>query len=293
MTLAARQHGCISLAQATALGVSKETVSRRARDRRWERVLPRVYVVRGSPRTWEQRLFAAILWGGPGAVACGRAAAALWGFPGSRRGTVEISLSWGTRAPGGVVVRRLSLHPGDRTVLDGFPVTTAGRTLVDAAVRMRGWNAFDAAFHYCLHERLTDLESLKLLSTRHSGPGNSGGARLRNALAAYAADRPAASPLESRCARKLDRSGLPAARRQYEVRIEGRRRFLDFAWPTQRVALEVDGFRWHSSRAAWESDRARHGELRRAGWTVITATHDDIERRFDRLEAELAALVAR
>ncbi|HYO61558.1 MAG TPA: DUF559 domain-containing protein, partial [Actinomycetota bacterium] len=181
----------------------------------------------------------------------------------------------------------------DLTTLRGLPVTTAARTLADVAGRLDR-RRFDAAFHHCLHERLTDLSRLREVAARRSGPGFPGAARVREALALYAPeDRPAASPLEARCARLLARSRLPAPRRQHEVLVAGRRRMLDFAWPDAGVALEIDGYRWHSSRGAWETDRARNSELRRAGWTVIHATHDDLERGFDRVVDELAVLIAR
>ncbi|MDQ3953386.1 MAG: type IV toxin-antitoxin system AbiEi family antitoxin domain-containing protein [Actinomycetota bacterium] len=290
--VAARQHGCVVLGQALACGLSREGVLRRHRSGRWRRVLPGVYVINGAPDTWEQRLFAAALWGGEGVAVSGRSAATLWGFPGFRRGPVEISLPRARRRRSGLVVHRASLERIDVTSLDGLPVTTAARTLADVAARIDA-RSFDAAFHHCLHEKLTDLATLRELAVRLSGPGFAGIGRLREALGAYAADaRPAASPLEARCARMLAKSRLPAPRRQHEVRIGGRRRRVDFAWPAARVALEVDGYRWHSSRGAWESDRERLRDLRRAGWTVIQATHDDLERDFRRLEEELAALVA-
>ncbi|HEX2058854.1 MAG TPA: type IV toxin-antitoxin system AbiEi family antitoxin domain-containing protein [Actinomycetota bacterium] len=291
-TLAAEQQGCISWRQALACGLSPEGVSRRARNGRWRRVLPQVYVICGAPSTWEQRLFAAVLWGGDSAVLSAGSAATLWGFPRFRRGPVEIAHPGSRRSRREVVVHRTRLPEGDVTNLDGFPVTTAARTLADVAGRLEP-ESFDAAFHHCLHARLTDLPTLAAVSARHAGAGHPGAALLREALRAYSGGRASASPLEVRCARLLARSKLPAPTRQLEVRAAGKRRFLDFAWPEARVALEVDGYRWHSSRAAWESDRARARELRRAGWAVIQVTHDDLAHGFDRIADEIAALLAR
>ena len=289
---ARRQHGCLSLSQAIECGLSREGVARRVRSARWRRVLPRVYALVGAPETWEQRLWAAALWGGPGGAISGPSAAALWRFPGFRRGSVEISLPRGRRPRSGLVVRRVALVPADVTKLNGCPVTTAARTLFDVAARIE-LGSFDAAFHYCLHERLADLATLRAVAAVHAGPGHPGAGRFREAVALYSPDeRPAASALEAQCARRLARTSLPPPERQHEVRLGGRRRIIDFAWPRAKVALEVDGYRWHSSRSAWESDRARTRDLRRAGWTVIHATHDDIEHGFDRLADELASFVA-
>lgn len=289
--LAAEQRGCISLAQALACGLSREGVSRRVRGGRWRRALPRVYVIFGTPESWERSLFAAWLWGGDRAVVSAGSAAALWGFPGFPRAGVHIAHP-AKRSRHGIVVHRVGLEPRDVTTLDGLPVTTAARTLADVARVLTG-AGFDSAFHHCLHLRLADARELADLAARRAGAGYAGAPLLRRALTAYAGDRPAASPLEARCARLLGRSNLPAPKRQHEVTAGGKVRFLDFAWPESRVALEVDGYRWHSSRRAWESDRARIRDLRRAGWTVISVTYDDLRHGFDRVADELAGLIAR
>jgi hypothetical protein len=41
-----------------------------------------VFLVAGSPRTWEQRITAAVRWGGDGAVGSYKSATALWRFDG-------------------------------------------------------------------------------------------------------------------------------------------------------------------------------------------------------------------
>ena len=286
--LAGEQHGCISLPQALDCGLSRESVFRRVRSRRWERLLPGVYTIRGAPPTWEQRLMAATLWAGEGAALAGASAAALWRFPGFGPGPVEVVHPGTKHSRRGLVVRRVQLGPGDVTRLDRFVLTSPARTLLDVACRLVR-TRFDVAFHYCLHERLATTRDLQDLAARAPVPGLR---KLKESLGAYAGDRPAGSPLEAKLARLLRTSGLPAPRRQHPVRIAGRTRYLDFAWPSARVAVEADGYRWHSSRGAWESDRARLRELRRAGWTVIQVTHEDVVRGFDRLAEELAPLVA-
>ncbi|MGI8461988.1 MAG: endonuclease domain-containing protein [Solirubrobacterales bacterium] len=61
---------------------------------------------------------------------------------------------------------------------------------------------------------------------------------------------------------------------------------VDFVWTQQRLAVEVDGFRYHSSRHAFERDRARDVDIAALGYTVIRATwHQIVDEPF--------ALVAR
>ncbi|HEV2756032.1 MAG TPA: DUF559 domain-containing protein [Actinomycetota bacterium] len=219
----------------------------------------------------------------------GAAAAALWDLPGWPDGPLEVSHRGTKQSAFGIVVHRVSLSRADAAAVAPFPVTSPARTLADIAGRVQD-ASFDAAFHACLHRRLTDFGALRETFHRRARRGCAGAERMRRALDAYSpGDRPAASPLEASVARRLARSRLPAPRRQHAVWVAGRRRFLDFAWPENRVALEVDGYRWHSSRTAWESDRARLSHLRRAGWTVIQVTYDDVRHRFPAVIDEITA----
>ena len=279
--VAGEQHGCLSLAQAEACRLSKKAIRGRVATKRWKKLLPGVFVVNGAPGTWEQRLFAAVLWVGEGAAVSGAAAAALWELPGFRRGPVEISHPGTKQGRSGVAVRRVTLRPSDIMHLGVIPVTTPPRTLADIAGRI-GDRALDVALHHCLHHRLTTIEALRETAEEQARQRNAGAARMRRALEAYSAsERPAASPLEAAVARRLRKAGLPPPRRQHEVVTSGGRRYLDFAWPDARIAVEVDGYRWHSSRTAWENDRTRLAELRRMGWTVIHVTHGDLSRDFE------------
>jgi very-short-patch-repair endonuclease len=47
---------------------------------------------------------------------------------------------------------------------------------------------------------------------------------------------------------------------------------VDFHWPGARLVIEVDGYRFHSSRAAFERDRRRDADLSDAGFRVIRVT---------------------
>lgn len=51
---------------------------------------------------------------------------------------------------------------------------------------------------------------------------------------------------------------------------------LDFALPDKRLAIEVDGFTFHSSRDAFNRDRRRQADLEMLGWRVLRFTGDEI-----------------
>lgn len=54
---------------------------------------------------------------------------------------------------------------------------------------------------------------------------------------------------------------------------------VDFAFPASCLAIEADGYRWHSGRVHWEHDRERRNRLTLAGWRVIHVTWSDLSRR--------------
>ncbi len=40
---------------------------------------------------------------------------------------------------------------------------------------------------------------------------------------------------------------------------------VDFFWPEQRLVVEIDGYRYHSTRRAFEHDRRKEADLQRPG----------------------------
>ena len=102
-------------------------------------------------------------------------------------------------------------------------------------------------------------------------------------------DEPTRSHLERAFLRLLRSHKLPlpevnASLGTYEV---------DFLWRPQRLIVEVDGYAYHSSRASFESDRARDRELQRRGYTVLRFTYREVTKKPDAVAAELRALLQR
>ena len=54
----------------------------------------------------------------------------------------------------------------------------------------------------------------------------------------------------------------------------GSRFVVDLLWAAGRVVVEVDGYGWHSSPAAFAADRARDHELTLTGYLVLRLPHD-------------------
>jgi very-short-patch-repair endonuclease len=96
------------------------------------------------------------------------------------------------------------------------------------------------------------------------------------------------SPFETHLMRVLRAAGLPMQAVQHQV---GRYR-VDFAYPGARVAIEADGFRWHSTRQQWDRDRARRNALTAVGWSVLHVTWPELRERPEEVVAAVRALIA-
>jgi predicted transcriptional regulator of viral defense system len=99
---------------------------------------PGVLRHRAHPESWEQRVLAAVMVAGPGALASHMAAAALWRFDGIDAGAVEVTVPRRRRprAVPGKVHRTVDLGPADAARRHAIPCTSAARTLIDIAHRL-------------------------------------------------------------------------------------------------------------------------------------------------------------
>jgi very-short-patch-repair endonuclease len=63
---------------------------------------------------------------------------------------------------------------------------------------------------------------------------------------------------------------------------------VDFFWPHERFALEVDGYRYHSARSVFERDRRKDNDLRKLGVTTMRTTWWQLTDDSHALVADLA-----
>lgn len=222
---------------------------------------------------------AAVLLGGAGACASHRAAATLLRLDGVESKILEISVDRNVRVSGdGLIVHRVApLLPGDITRVSGIPVTEPSLTLIDLAGVLNP-DRFELALEDALRRRLVTLARLRW-RIRTDMKGKAGAAALRKLVR----ERPAGTPstesaLEVQVLRVLRKAGFPPPDRQLEVRTGGRLiARVDFAYPELNLAIEVDGYKWHSGRNAWERDRARGNALQAAGWQLLRVTSEQLK----------------
>lgn len=275
--LAATQHLCISLTQALACGMSDDAVYRLVKKGLWRRRFSGVYVITAGGSTWRQELMAAQLWLGSSAAVSGAAAAALWKMPGFAEGPLELSTTGSRQSSHRITVHRAkALPPHEVGFMGALRVTTPARTLIDLS-RICDPETFEIVFHDCLCRRLVSLERMRRTSDLHTGPGAVGAPLLRELLTIYRDDSsPAESPLEVFARRAIARAKLPPPVRQHRVVIDGVSYRIDLAYPAAMIAIEAEGYRWHSSRLRWDRDKARERALRGVGWTVVVGTYESV-----------------
>jgi very-short-patch-repair endonuclease len=288
MALAARQHGVVTRAQMRRSGLTDASIRWRVGAGTLELVVNGVYRVGGATRSWEQRLAAACLWGGPGACASHRAAGALWGFEGFSPGPVEISTLKQNRARLPFKVHRTQVDPAMVTAKLGIPVTNAFRTVLDLVNLVdehRGNQLLDEA----LRKGLVSMEALWRFVRRESRPGRRGVGKLRRLLEQRDPDyQLSASEFQAAVRALLVGAGLTFTEEHVVTDREGR--FVarvDFLLDDAPVVIEADGRTTHSSRLDWEHDLERRNGITAQGLAVIHVTRDRLRDHPDELLAEI------
>lgn len=225
---------------------------------------------------------AAVLAYGPDALLSHASAAALWGLRHTARSRIDVTVPRrrGRGRPGVVLHRVRSVEDDDRTLRDRIPVTSVPRTLLDLA-EVLAPRLLGPVFEEAERLRLLDLSAIQALLERSRG--RRGLPLLSKVLSEAGEPSHTRSELERRFARlcrdaKLPVPALNVVVGDFEVDVLFRR---------ERLVVELDGFAYHRSRAAFERDRVRDANLQLAGYRVLRITY----RRLAREPAGVAAVV--
>ena len=224
--------------------------------------------------------------GEPAAICLGTAAAA-YGFDTEDVVDLHVLNPVGhqLRKSDGLVVHRRDGAP--LTKVDGRLATTPEWTALEVARglrRPRGLATLDAAL------RSGTCDRRQLRSAAAGQAGRRGIVQARELIGLAAAE--AESPMESEARLVMIDGGLAPPALQFEiVDRSGRTWRVDFAWPDQKVAVEYDGFDWHSDSESFRKDRQKRAALQELDWSVVSIVSDDVRRRswemLRRIEFEL------
>jgi very-short-patch-repair endonuclease len=267
--LASRRHGLVTGRQLTAVGLSRGAIRHRIASGRLHRVHASVFAVGHTALTVHGRLLAAVMACGPEGLLSHTHAAHLWD---AMPPWIEIDLSAINvtvpaesrrgRRPG-IAVHRAQLGDGERADHHGIPVTSPGRTLLDLGSVTSLW-LLERALNQVVADGIATPAEVRRTADRY--PRRPGTRALRTVLdAAERYDGVTRSALEERFLDVVRRSGLPAPVVNARIGLLT----VDAVWRSERVAVELDGYRWHRTRGRVESDRARETKLRGAGFTVL------------------------
>lgn len=280
--MARGSHGVVTRRRLLAAGMTSKEIDRCLRSGVLIQVHRGVYRVGHVAPSVEADYLAAVLACGDGAVLSGRAAAWLHGLIRGAAPAPEVTAPRERRVRGVTVHRSRRLDRRDVTRARGIPVTTVPRTLVDLAPTV----SRDALARAC-HEAgvrydTTPRQVDEVLRRRPNAPG---AANLRAVMRGDA--KVTLSELERRFLERLRAAGLPLP---HTNRPAGGRR-VDCRWPDRALTVELDSYRFHNSRHAWEQDRRRDREARARGDLIIRYTWADVEERPAPMLAELRPLL--
>jgi hypothetical protein len=277
-------HGVVTRVELLHAGLSVDQIRRRLRAGALLREHPGVYRVGHRAPSLEARYVAAVRACGERAVLSGRAAGYLFGALKGPAPPPEVTAPSRRRVKGVKTRRSRSIDPRDVTTFRGIPVTTLPRTLVDLAAVLDLDDLARACHEAGVRHRTTPARVEVVLARRPTSPG---AAKLRAVLRG---DAPVTlSKLEKRFLDVLRETGLPLPKTN---RPAGGRR-VDCRWPGLRLTVELDSYRYHNSRHAWEQDRRRERDARARGDDFRRYTYGDVFEQPELMLAELHALLPR
>jgi very-short-patch-repair endonuclease len=286
--LAARQWGVVTRRQLFETGLSRKSVESRMSSGHLIRLHPGVYAVGHARLRPEGHWLAAVLAVGPGAVLSHRDAAGLHALRPANHARIEVTTAADRRSTEKIEVHRTRVLDADGiTTVQGIPVTTVARTLLDlAGVVPR--DHLSRAMQQADRRKVLDLRAIEAAMARTRGRRGRGHRALTTAIEEYAALGLSAtdSVLEDAFHRLLRDHGLPSP--AINAYVAGFR--VDCVWRSQRVAVELDGWAWHHTRHAFERDRERDAALMAQGWRVLRFTHHQVTRRPDLVAQTLRRL---
>lgn len=158
-----RQEGVVSRKQALESGLTAAQIKHRITSERWVQLYAGVYSVFTGPPSPDARRWAAVLWGGTGAVLSHASAAEVYGlFDGPPPEEIHISVPLNRRVrpvPG--VTIHLSKHVTGLTFPPGeLPVTSPEDTVLDLASSAGAFAAAQPWVHRALRDGVTTDQRL-------------------------------------------------------------------------------------------------------------------------------------
>ena len=170
----------------------------------------------------------------------------------------------------------------ERSIYRGVPVTTVPRTLVDLAGVLALRDLARACHEAGVRYGTTPRQVEEVLAQHPSSPG---AGKLRRVTRGEVLVTQ--SGLERRFLKLLVEHDLPLP---ITNKPAGTFR-VDCRWPDVPLTVELDSYRFHNSRHAWEQDHRREREARARGDDFRRYTHGDVVEDSRQMLRELSSLL--
>jgi hypothetical protein len=289
------RHGVATIEDLRRFGMTDNQIDWLVRTRRLVSYSPGVYRLAGAPRTRNQ-LAALACATGRDVVVSHISAGRVWNL---RRlgpdGRLHVTVGGQNQRllPDVVIHRTYRMDVVDIVDRgDGVRVTSPPRTVFDLA-RFLSDDRLESIVEQVLSDELTSVPTLLAAGRRLRQRGRTGSARFGRVLDSRPIWlKPVGSDLELLVERAIVAAGLPRPIRQFEIRLpSGELIRLDFFWPEERVALEVDHVTWHGGRLDATADKRRDRQLRRIGISTLRVTDDDVRQRLPAIVDDLRVIL--
>ena len=286
-TLAADQHGVVTIAQCRDAHLSERQIAHRVATGRWARLHRGVYLTVPGREGFLTRATAALLACSADAALSHESAAFLHGLRVAEPALIDVLIPERRRiaAPDGVRLHRCEQVEAHTHDLLWPWRTTVEHTVLDLVADL-DLDATIALIARACSRRLTTPAAVgAALSTR---PRQRHATRLREILCEVAAGRE--SPLEVRFARDVQRAhGLPMGVAQQST---GSAALHDIGFPELQLLIELDGRLGHEGSDGRHRDAGRDRRTSAQGWLTVRATWRDIAGTPCRLAGELGGVMS-
>jgi hypothetical protein len=264
---AERQQGQVGRAQLRGLGVGPGAIAYALHCGRITETFRNVFTPGdlALPPLWRE--MGAALTCGTEAFVSRRSALVAWGAYARSDELIDVTVPYRLNpVRAGVRLHRAKkIDPNDVTELEGVPIATPAFALLEIATDVT-FEELERAFDDALTKQVMTVAEARDTLERHAGrPGCKRFEELAKPDHALQITR---SWLEQRMKSLIGKGGLPLP----VVNVRKGRILPDFEWHTEMVIVEVDGYRTHGTRRAFESDRARDAQLAANGWIVLRFT---------------------
>lgn len=282
-SFADRQHGNVTRRQLRGARISAGWIEKQLDKGRLFARYPGVYRVGHAAPSLEADCMAAVLACGEGAALRGRSAAHLLGLIRRRPPEPEVMTPTQRVVDGIATQRTRKLDLRDVMIYRGIPVTTPARTLVDLADAVSDEELARAVHQADVLHGTTPDHVEAVLERR---PNAKGAAELRRIL--WGDGERILSHLERAFINLLKQNNLPVP----QTNRPAGGRFVDCRWPKEKLTVELDSYRFHRSRHAFEQDRKRERQAYARGDQFRRYTYGDVVERPAPTLTELRAVLA-